>query len=75
METAELNRRVERQLENLCREFQHQVPASRVKALGRAHFEQLQTQARITDFIPVLVHRVTREDLQRSTRSELHRAA
>ncbi len=44
------------------------VNLARYIALGRA-------EARITDFIPVLGYRYTREELLRCTRDELGRAA
>jgi hypothetical protein len=75
MNNEELNRRVERQLENLRHEFADEVPAGEVTALGQAHFDQLVAEARINDFIPVLMHRFTREELLRVTHAELHRAA
>ncbi len=75
MNEAMLNRHVEQQLENLRREFADQVPASRVSAIGRAHFDHLCADARITDFIPVLVYRYSREDLVRAGREELESAA
>ena len=75
MRTEELNHRVERQLEYLCLEFGGEVPASQVTALGQAHFERLRAEAHINDFLPVLVHRFTREELLRITTADLHRAA
>ncbi len=74
MNAATLDHQVERQLESLRREFAHDVPASQVTAIGRAHFHQLSADARIPDFIPVLVYRFTREEL-RCSRDDLSRAA
>jgi len=46
-----------------------------VTAVGEASFEALRADARIPDFIPVLVYRYTREELLRSRRDDLSRAA
>jgi len=73
--TAKLNSQVERALESLRREFAEEIPAAQVTAVGEACFEELCTNARIADFIPVLVYRYTREELTRAEREDLHRAA
>jgi hypothetical protein len=75
MDTASLNRQVERQLESLRREFADEIPASQVTAVGEAHFDRLRADARIPDFIPVLVYRFTREELIRAEHEDLHRVA
>jgi hypothetical protein len=75
MNEARLNRQVELGLESLRREFADQLPGSLVTTVGRAEFEQLRANATITDFIPLLVYRYTREELVRIDGEELHRAA
>ena len=75
MDGAKLNRQVERQLEILRREFADEISASRITAVGEAYFEGLRADARIPDFIAVLVYRYTREELLRVERDELHGAA
>lgn len=75
MDEPRLNRQVEQQLQSLRREFGEKVPASFVTALGQAQFEQLRANAKIPDFIPVLVYRFAREELIRIGREDLHRAA
>jgi hypothetical protein len=72
---ATLQRQVHDLLETLRREFADDVPASRVTAVGAAYFDGLRAEARIPDFIPVLVYRYTREELLRVTRDDLHHAA
>ena len=49
--------------EALRRELQPEGDADPVTALGRHHFERLLTHATITDYIPLLVYRSTKEDL------------
>ena len=75
MDEVTLNRLVEQQLEGLRREFRAEVPASLVTKIGHDQFEKLRAQARIPDFIPVLVYRYTREGLVHARREELHRAS
>ena len=69
-----LARQVDKQLESLRREFE-ELPPGRVTELGEAKFERLRANARITEFIPVLVYRYTREELRSIKRDELHSAA
>jgi hypothetical protein len=59
----ELQIHLERGLENLRREFADRVPAERVTRIGRDRFERLIQNAKIVDFIPLLVYRQTREAL------------
>jgi hypothetical protein len=69
-----LERQVERQLQALLREFEGEIPPSEVTPIVEAHFARLREQARIEEFIPVLVYRYAREEL-RIRRDELHHAA
>jgi hypothetical protein len=69
-----LSRQIEQQLESLRREFA-EIPSNQVTALGEAQFDRLRAGARITDFIPVLVHRYAREELLCIRRDELRSAA
>jgi hypothetical protein len=69
-----LIRRVEKELENLRVEF-GEIPPERVTALGEAYFDRLRAGARITEFIPVLVRRQTRDELLTISRHGLHTAA
>ncbi len=75
MDVGTLNRQVDRQLESIRREFADEITANRVTAVGEACFDQLVADARINDFIPVLVYRYTREQLVNARHEELHRAA
>jgi len=59
----ELQIHLERGLENLRREFADKVPAEQVTRIGRDRFERLVENAKIVDFIPLLVYRQTREAL------------
>ncbi len=75
MDAQKLTGHVERALDGLRREFEGEISAEQVTTTGTALFDQLRAEARINDFIPVLVYRYTREELIRSRRDELHRAA
>jgi hypothetical protein len=72
---ATAHRHLEGLLEGLQHEFAGRIEPARITEVGEAHDERLCLHARITDFIPVLVYRSTREELVDITRSELHRAA
>ena len=74
MNAAVLNHQVERQLESLRCEFAD-VSASQVTAIGEAYLGELCADARINDFIPVLVYRHTREQLLRCSPGDLSRSA
>ena len=63
MNEEELQIHLERGLENLRREFADRVPAEHVTRIGRDRFERLIENAKIIDFIPLLVYRQTREAL------------
>lgn len=51
------------------------VPAEQVVAVGTGHFERLQRDAAVNDFIPLLVYRFTREELVAGRHEDLHVAA
>lgn len=74
MNEHELHAHIERALETLRREFAGKVPADQVTEIGKDRFERLLENARINDFIPLLVFRQTREELLVSGPDELHRA-
>jgi len=63
MDERELKAHLERGLESLRREFAGKVPTEEVTQIGNEHFEELLEHATITDFIPLLVYRHTREEL------------
>jgi hypothetical protein len=58
----DVDARVERSLTALRREFP--ADADRIDEIGRSQFERLRAGARIEDFLPVLVYRFTREELE-----------
>ena len=74
MNDDELHVHLERGLENLRREFADTVPAEHVTLIGRHHFETLLANAKINDFIPLLVCCHTREALLRIRTDSLDRA-
>lgn len=59
----EVEEQTARELEALRTELAGSAPAEQVDAVGRRHFRRLMAQATITDFVPVLVCRATKEDL------------
>ncbi len=75
MTTEELERQMNRLLQDLNRELEGQVPEERVTAVAHAHYESLNHSAAINDFVPLLVYRFAMEELVTSTRDELHDAA
>ena len=63
MDTQELNRHIEREVRMLQREFGGTIPEDEVAEISRKQLERLQESALFDDFIPLLVHRQTREIL------------
>ncbi|HVN60606.1 MAG TPA: hypothetical protein VMT59_05050 [Gaiellaceae bacterium] len=63
MNEKELQIHLERGLAHLQREFADTVPAEHVTRIGKDRFERLFENAKIWDFIPLLVYRQTREAL------------
>lgn len=55
MNAAARDRQVDWQLEGLRREFAEVIPASNAREIGEKYYDRLREDARITDFIPVLV--------------------
>src|SRR5262245_3430091 len=72
---------LERQIADRLAALQHElgpgVSGDRVATIGRYHADRLLANATITDFIPQLVYRATKEDLLRrdGTAKALPRAA
>ena len=76
----ELERQTARQLDALRRELREtgslgDTGSHEIDVVGRAHFDRLLREATITDFIPLLVYRLTKEEFVYTTRDELHDAA
>jgi hypothetical protein len=63
MRSEELERQMERFLHSLQEELNGRVERERVAAVTAARFESVRREASINDFIPLLVHRFTREEL------------
>jgi hypothetical protein len=72
-DSNQLERQIAGRLDALQRELGPDVPADLVAALGRYHADRLLAEATITDFIPQLVYRATKDDLLR--RDTLEQAA
>jgi hypothetical protein len=71
MDTQELNVHIEREIELLQREFGRGDRGRRGAADLPQEVERLGATAVFNDFIPLLVHRRSRETLHRSTRKAL----
>jgi hypothetical protein len=63
----ELEQQIAHRLAGLHRELGPTVPTHRLTTLGRYHTDRLLAQATITDYIPLLAYRATREDLLHHT--------
>ena len=59
----DLEQQLAHHLDALDRELGPGVPRDRVLAIGRYHAERLVAGAKITDHIPLLVYRCTRDEL------------
>lgn len=70
-----LERHMEAVYRNLYRDLGETVPAEQVRTVARAHYESVSREARINDFVPLLVYRFAKAELVTSRRDELHNAA
>jgi hypothetical protein len=70
MDQAILNDQIERVLDGLGREFAVRFQRTRWPRSAECTFEQLHAEARIDDFIPLLVYRFTREELRKARPAE-----
>jgi hypothetical protein len=75
MTAQEVEHQTARRLDALRDELGTHVAPERVTVVGRRHFERLTRHATITDFIPLLVYRYTREELLYSEPEQLTDAA
>jgi hypothetical protein len=75
MTDDELEAQMDRLFRELQRTFEGSVPAEWVDAVGHAYYERLRREAKVNDFIPLLVYRLTKEELFRIAAEDLSRAA
>lgn len=75
MTQEELERQLDRLLRDLVRDVGDDVAPDRVEVVVMGNYERLRREAKINDFIPLLVYRFAKEDLVSSRRDELHHAA
>lgn len=70
---------LDRQIAALVHELQRQRPANvapeHVDAVAYGYYGQLQRDATVNDFIPLLVYRYTKEQLPLISRGELRQSA
>jgi hypothetical protein len=64
----ELEQQIAHHLDALHRELGPDIPRERVLTVGRHHIHRLLAHATITDFIPLLVYRSTKEELMHADR-------
>jgi hypothetical protein len=69
--TDELEQQTARQLDALRRELEGSGRTRQVTLVGGRHLERLRRDATVTEFIPLLVYRFTKEELVDGTREEL----
>jgi hypothetical protein len=65
MNSEELERQTTRLLQTLRQELDQRITDEQIITTGQAHYRQLSNQATITDYIPLLVYRQTKEQLTR----------
>ncbi len=75
MRQQELERQMDKLLQDLLREVGDAFPPEQVRAVGYDHYERLRREATINDFIPLLVYRYAKADLVHGWREDLHEAA
>jgi hypothetical protein len=75
MDAQRLKRHVEREIGLLKNEFAGSIPGDEVERICWSQLEQLRTTARFEDFLPLLVHRHSREILVAARDAELHQSA
>ena len=75
MTPDELDVQMEIVFEDLADELGNRVASDEVFAVGHRYYDELRASATIHDFIPLLVHRFTKDELVRSSRESLSDAA
>jgi hypothetical protein len=75
MTADELDVQMEILFEDLADELGDRVDHDEVLAVGHRYYDELRRNATIHDFIPLLVHRFTKDELVRSSRKRLSDAA
>ena len=75
MTHEELAKQTARRLAALARELDGMADEQVVERVGTSHLQRLVQHATITDFIPLLVYRCTKDELMRGAEVELVRSA
>ena len=70
----ELERQTAARLNALKRELGDSVAAEQVETVGRRHLQRLCRDAKVTDFVPLLVYRFAREELVYADSGRIHDA-
>jgi hypothetical protein len=75
MDALELERQTAHQLTKLRRELADRIVSEQITAVGQAQYDALREHATVTDFIPLLVYRFTKNELLADTEGQLHNVA
>jgi hypothetical protein len=75
MTTEQLDAQMEHMFRRLVDDLGNDVSVEHVRAVGTSHFERLERDAAVNDFIPLLVYRFAREELVAAQHADLHVAA
>jgi hypothetical protein len=73
--SQEVERLTAQQLDKLHRELADTVTPDDIARVGKEHYDTLCQRAAVTDFIPLLVYRFTKDDLARHRNDQLDHAA
>jgi hypothetical protein len=75
MTSDELERQMDKVYRDLVRDLAGSAGADRVNAVSHSYYDRLRRDAVVNDFIPLLVYRLTKEELVRVKGDELPHAA
>jgi hypothetical protein len=67
MDEQQLEHHITACLDALHREFNDRVSPSLITSTARKHYQRLDREATINDYLPVFIHRYTREELLHPT--------
>jgi hypothetical protein len=70
----DVERQTRKLLDRLRRELADTCNSDQVGRVGRSYYEHLSREATVTEFIPVLVYRYTKDELAGCEPDELHEA-
>jgi hypothetical protein len=71
MTKDQLDAQMNHVFDRLLHDLGTDVPVELVTAVGTSHFERLEREATVNEFIPLLVYRFTREELVAARHADL----